>query len=282
MRRVSIIVVVGMAWAPAAVALTPLPLQVNVEQSASAGTLPKGAQRVDMMRVRFSAPCDQDIVVRSLKVHHRGLGAIEDIDRVYAMDGLRRVSRAARIRRSDETATLRFRSLAVNRCTVKTIAVLLDFSPSAQAGSQHTLTLELPEDIDANASVSVTTYEDAEATRIAPGETGSVSVEFLDLPSPLRYGERRTLARLRISADREKDQEIVSVTLTKDGSARGADLQNLFMETTRRERLSMQQDSLEGESVTFRSAPPLFLGRNAEQLLIVRGDIRASRKRTVK
>lgn len=250
-----------------------------VVQTSVSGSVPRGAQRVPFLSLAMTAGCDADVDVREVTVVHDGLGESADLLRVYATDGKRRLTRSRSIDASDRTATLRFfPELTVKACASKTIIIAADIAPDAAAAGEHTLSVELGTDVAVRLSVP----EVAPVATVRPKSVGAVAVTFLDLLQPLRFGNSRTLARFRLEADGAADQEIHAITFTNDGKATDDDLRTLRVQNRRRETLTQTAASMDGDRVRLTFDPPLRLDRNDEILLELKGDVRASNRRTVR
>ncbi len=244
-------------------------------------SIPAGAQRVAMLRLRLSAACAADVPVTTLTLWHRGRGDRRDILSVYAMSGGRRVSRGRQFASGQGDVTLRLRSFVVPACATRELTVLADFSAEAAATGEHQLILLSEADVEASALVSLSTLRQPPFRRTVPRTVGQISVEYLTLTEPLRYGENRRVARFQLIADGADDHRIEAITLTNQGSAHDADLRNLFLESTRGERLTAVASSMEGDSVRLVFETPLILRKNDTQAFTLRADIRASRRRTI-
>ena len=273
--------VVAFALLPSAALAAEASLAVAA-RPAPAAAVARGATRVPFLQLSFSASCAQDVDVSELTLRHRGLGDVADLERVYAWSDNVRASRAAVLAR-EGLVTLRLRPFTVPACGTRQLWILGDFSPEAGVAAQHALVLESAADVRADAPVAMESASAAMPAAVAGGEvSGSVTVEMLDLPAELRYGRARTVARIRLKADGERPQLLRSITLTNDGSARDADLQNVVLQTARGDVLAGPVASLRGDAVTLALEEPLLLGRNDTVLLVVKADIRASKRRTVR
>lgn len=259
-----------------------VPLQVfgasgalSVSQSSVAhGSIARGAQRVPFLSLVFSADCAADAVVHELTVKHEGFGDSADLESVYAADGYRRLTRARAFARRDRTLILPLAPpLTVPACASRTVTILADIAPDADVASEHRLRIDGASSLVSDVPVT---------SVVRPVSVGSVHVTFLDLLQPLRYGTKRTLARMQFTADGERDQEIVSVLMTNDGKARDDDLQHLFIQNRKGEVFTTVQRALDGDRVRLYFDPPLRLDRHDTILLELKGDIRASRRRTIR
>ncbi len=86
---------------------------------------------------------------------------------------------------------------------------------------------------------------------------------------------------MRLTGDPRKDQQLLALTLTNGGSARGTDLRSLALYSSANKRLSGVVASLDGDRVRLVMDPPFFLQRSAQYLVEVRADVRASSRRTL-
>lgn len=260
------------------------PLLTVQELSRPSGSVPLGAQRVPMLTLRMTAACAQDVRVASLTLQHRGLGSPQDIAGVYAFfNGVRR-SRSRAPSGRNGTATLTLRGVTVPACGTLSVDILGDVKSTAAPSGEHAFSLVWAGNVVTEPPVPVVLNlaGDAAARTIPVGNAvGTVTADALPLPSTLTYGSARTLARLRLTA-KEDDRQLTAITFVNDGSARDADLQNLFLETSGHTRLSPTLPSLQGDRVRVELQPPLVLRRSEVRLVQLLGDVRASRRKTVR
>lgn len=243
-------------------------------------SVPHGAQRVSLIQLKLKANCDEDAIIKEVIVKHGGLGASSDIERVYLAEGNRRMSSSQSFSSNTRTAILRPMALTVKKCQERTIEVRGDFSADAATGGEHRLivsALRLGSGNLIQPNVGSATL----TAKTVPQTTGAVTVEFLPLLDNVRFGAGKTVARFRLSADNEQDQLIGAMTLTNDGSARNSDLRNLKLMNGQKV-LSDTLDRLDGSVARFTLDQPLRIGKNATVLLIVKADVRASAKRTIR
>ena len=249
------------------------------QQGAVSASVPKGAQRAVFLEASLKAECDRDVTVESVTVKHRGLGEANDLARVYATEGEARLTKTRSLDSSDRAAELRFvPALTVKACSTKRIQIRADFSTEAAAAGEHGLLIE---SVAADAPVTLSSGKPATVTA-RPVSTGAIGVSFLDLPRALQFGKNRTFARIRLDADNVANHVLGSITLTNEGKATDDDLRNLRLENARGDVLTDVAPSLDGDTVTLTFDPPLALQHNATVLLQLKGDIAASKKRTIR
>lgn len=245
------------------------------------GSIPQGAQRVSMLTVALQASCASDVAVSSLEVRHGGLGSVRDLSRLYLMEGGRRASRGA-VPNDQAPTMLRLRGFTVDACGTRILTVAADFSASAAAAGEHRLTLEeVSADAPARAIAAAASSSSVPRATITPGASAELSIEFLPVRTSVTYGANRTLARLRLENDGRRAQSVLAITFTNDGSARDADLQNLALYNSAGERISATAEVLDGSILRLELDPALHLESRDEKVLELRGDVRASRKRTI-
>lgn len=249
--------------------------------SPQTASIPLGAQRVLMQTVTLSASCEADVTVSSITVTHASAGDARDIEHVYAMENDRRISRVTSFSGSDSRATLRMPSFVIPKCGKRIIRILADFSVDAAAQGEHSVFISSWEDVTTSATtINAKLSSNLGASRVAPVSKGSIDIEYLPVLTSTTYGANRTLLRMRLTAKGEA-QLIRSVTLTNDGKARDTDMRRLSL-GTRDETLTDVLPSLSGDKATFTFDPPLRLDRGEDILLLLTGDVRASRKQTIK
>jgi hypothetical protein len=231
---------------------------------------------------------DAEATLHSITLTHRGAGRTADIDRVYATFGDERLTDEVSINAADRRVTLRFvPSLHIAAMQSVSLTIFADMSPSAASASEHMLILMDPADVDAEGkyvALMSTGANDSRARTAGPSR-GTISVEYLDVSGPVRYGKRRTIARIRLSADAVEDHRLYSIILTNDGKARRADLQSLFVQSNRGSILTQTMPKLagaHGDTVKFLFTPPYPLGKNASVVLNVIADVSASRRKTIR
>jgi len=249
----------------------------------SAGSIPRGAQRVPLLTITLNASCSADVTVDELRLHHAGLGNPEDITSLYATDGRMRLSRTTSFSGNNRTATLRLTRLTIERCTSKTVQIAADFSVSAENGGEHRAELKTVADIVAgDALVTIKADTSGATLRTAPSTSGTITVSYPPLRSTVKYGNNRTLGRLKLEADNEDDHAISSITLTNEGKARDTDLQNLYLETSAGEKISGTLRKLDGDKAVFVFSEPFILEKNQARVLEVKGNVRAASKKTIR
>lgn len=255
-------------------------LTVNTT-SAGYGSIPPGAQRVEMLRMNLSADCTGNVPIRSINLQRRGLGFNTDISDVYVMHRGRRVSSARPITQRSGNVDLSLRDLTIPACMDENIEIYADFSSSASPAGEHTLVLR---SIDAGKS---TVRIDQRNTDFTPtlrtaggGRRGSLSVQYLRLNNRVRYGSRQRLLRFTLEADSMGDQRVSQITFTNNGSASDSDLQNLFVEFRNR-RISTLASQMDDDRVTLVLDPPFTIPSGSTLQFGLRADVRASRSRTI-
>lgn len=254
-------------------------LTVQMQESATVASIPRGAQRVLMLTAWFTASCDQDVPVRGLELEHRGMGALEDIAGVYAESGGRRISRSRTFSSHDAALSLNIPTLTVPACTTVEVLVRANFSADAAISGEHRLII--PDAAAILTDARVTLKSASTTLRRTTGERrGTVTAEVLPPLNAVRYGDNRIVARLRLSADQQYDQEISSIILTNQGSARDQNLQHITA-VVRGNAVTQEAPTMRGKEVTLLFDPPLLLERGTTRLIDVRADVRSGVSRTI-
>src|SRR3989344_3815510 len=196
--------------------------QLIVEEVATMGlfSVPRGAQRIELLRLRLHALCDDDVSIHGISIHRIGAGSTEDIARVYAMSDVQRLTRGYTIPARDGIVHLTMRRMVLPACQERLVSIMVDFSSDAQVGGEHRFTLE---SIDADVPViyrkGIRTMPIPAGQITAGSRIGEIAVAFLRLVKPVSYGAKRTVARIQLSADAVSPHRIYAVTFTNDGSA---------------------------------------------------------------
>jgi len=244
------------------------------------GSVPVGGSRIPMLTLTLQASCAAPVSIRTLTVHHKGMGATDDIERVYLLEGTTRISRAAVLQRTTGEAILRPSKLTIDACTTRTLQVAMDLSADAHAGAEHSIVLNGEDDIQSNGDVSVKTAASASVSA-APKNAGSVT--YTEVPLATRnvlFGKNRSLLRFSLKANTVA-QSVNAITFTNDGSARNTDLQNLALYTSNGQQVSESAISLDDDTVRIVFDPAFTIEKNATHLLTLRGDVTASKRRTI-
>lgn len=247
-----------------------------------AGSVPVGAQRVQMLQLELRSSCSASVNLSSIVLRHVGHGAVSDIDRIYGYADGSRATRTSTFRR-DGVVTLYFRNFAIPQCASRTLDIVADFATDASPAGEHAVTLSQASDVAADPSARIFLGSAVKMGLVRPtGRTiGSVTVELLDLLLHPRFGDDQVVARFLLKGG-DRDQEVSAMTFTNDGSARNGDLVDLAVTTTTGTRLSNRAAALSGDKVRLEFVEPFVLGRNQSRMLQLRADVRASSKRTLR
>ncbi len=255
---------------------------IDISVTSHGGTAPLGSQRIPLLSVQLAVPCGEDAILTSLTLAHRGAGEAKDFVSIYASINGRRVGRPVRTLR-DEAALIRLPSTSLPKCTTTIVDILGDLSVDAAAAGEHLWSVSA---IDAGGRetriASSGSSSTARPTTVGVGQTpGTIVVDYPELLRPVTYGARRTVLRLRVKA-KDRDQQVQSITLTNDGSARDSDLQNLYLQNSRGEKITSVAATMDGDRIELSFDPPLTLTRNDVRVLELVADVRASRRRTIR
>ncbi len=257
-------------------------LLVSIESAPLLGSTPRGAMRVVMATLNVSASCDSDVTVTGLDLMHTGLGKTSDIAGVYLHDGLKRVSRSQTFDSRSRTAHLRVTALTVRRCEAVRVNVLLDIASDADVASEHGVTIQRASSVSSTAKT--TTLLRSDGTRrifTLPKDVGSITVNFLPIKGPLRYGRRETVARVQLTADAKNDHLLQSITLKNLGDARDMNLLNFALENRRGDVLTPLAQRMRGLFVTLEFDPTYILERGRTTVFLVKAQINASQSKQV-
>lgn len=273
----------GLFTGIALVSVSP-PFRVTAQPSASMA-VSRGALRVPFVTVTVAVSCSAaaPVTLSTLRVHHEGLGSAEDIDGLYVLDGHTRESRVQQLAATSRTATLRLRPMAMHPCSERTLTVAGNFSAEAAFAGEHRFVVESVTGLlgDSAYDVVPAPLPAVKPLRVAPSDVEAPSLTPRPLSGRITYGTARTLARFLLSGGSE-DLSISALTLTNRGSATNADLQNLRIVNAKGQTLTGVTEALAEDRVRLEFSPPLVLERSTELLLEVRGDVRASVRRTVR
>jgi hypothetical protein len=271
----------GAAFARSLPATTSNQLTVTTLALPDVGSVPQGAQRIPVLALRFSSACGADATINSITLQHSGLGAVSDFLRVYAAKGTQRLTRGITVSARDPFTLSLPSTLSIKACMSVDVVIQADLSPTALAASEHRFDVT---SVDAGQGTNVRIVPKASsvATRItATANPAQVSVELLDLLTPVYYGENQILARLAVTGQGGKDQQITAITLENQGSASNLDLRNLVFITADGKQASSITSSLDGRMVRLVFATPFVLKGRERKILQLKGEVRASSRKTV-
>lgn len=254
-------------------------LTVTTTDVGTQRSLPPGAHRVPMLELSLEASCDADISIRSLQLRRRGMGDATDIAGVYLMDGTERITNSRTITSRDGRVNLALQKFTLPACSATVWTVAVDIASSADVGSEHRFTLD-GMDVD-GADIRIFALPAAAPSTVRGTSRSTVTATMLPLHRRPLYGDRRTLARIRLDSTGSDDVALTAMTLTNDGSARDGDLRDLVLVTGGGKVVTKSAPQLDGDRLRLVFSPAFVVGRRDERLLELRGNVRASRKRTV-
>ncbi|MDD5055546.1 MAG: hypothetical protein PHZ00_04745 [Candidatus Peribacteraceae bacterium] len=257
-------------------------LTVQLEDATPVGAVPRGATNIPVGILNISASCDADITIRSIDLTHVGMGRSSDISAVYVNLNNRRLSRAQRFDRTSGAASVAFRSLVVKRCDAIRLAVNVTVANDADPAGEHGVILGSPASIDSTAGKTVLLDSDVSRRVIAsPVNNGAITVHFLPTHSSLLYGRDATLARLQFSADAQGAHLLKKITLTNGGTARNYDFTDLRLETRSGKQLTYLVGGMNERILTLNFNPSYVLPRGNTIVLLLKGKVHASWRRTI-
>ncbi|MBI3619434.1 hypothetical protein HY213_05385 [Candidatus Peregrinibacteria bacterium] len=242
----------------AAMIATKPTLCVSVFPPSTGGVVPQGAQRVPMLTLHLQASCGAPVMISGLTLRHVGFGAVSDLQSVYALAGVRRISRGLSVSARDPLH-LRVGGVTVPACESLDLTVDADFSSTAQAAAEHGFALVSVE-TSGTAVVSLVAQQTLPVRNIVPSATSAtITAQLLPVLTSIEYGANMVVARLSLASTGTDDQQILAITFHNDGSASDHDLQNFFLETNSGERVSQIVPQMDGRSSAFHSIPRSFL-----------------------
>lgn len=162
------------------------------------------------------------------------------------------------------------RTFVVPSCESRELNFLVDFASTASPAGEHRLEIFSESDIDAAATIKLTTALTTKARRTVGRRVGQVSVSFINLTNPIRYGPDQRVARIKLSADNQDDHLVQAITFTNDGTARDNDLTDFYLETSYGQRVtSITQQMFEDQArIVFN--PPYLLKRGRDRIFNLR------------
>ena len=257
-------------------------LSVVTGNASLVSSVAAGSQHIPMLSLTMTASCNADIPITAINIVRRGLGANSDIQSVYAESGNSRLSSARSISKRDGIVQLRLRRFTVPSCETRTVGIFVDFSADASIAGEHSISLAPIQPIDAgNARVSLQIADAPIVRRTTGSVRSSVTVDMLDINQRISYGNRRTVARYRLTEEGNEQQQIQSIRFTNLGSASDNHLRNLYLQTSAGKRVSSILSQMEGDTAFITFDQPLIIASGRRLVFELKADIRASRSKTI-
>jgi len=258
-------------------------LTVQVEEGGILTSVPRGSQRLPMLSLSLGASCRADVKIDALNVKRVGLGDRSDITAIYAMSGIRRLSRASSIPRRSGEVQLRLRQFTIPACEQREVDILMDLSSDAAVAGEHRIVLDRPNAIDAgNAQVIYTRVQENLTRRTAGYSQGSIEFEYKNTTINARYGQNRELSKFTLSASSQNNHAVSAIRFTNRGTAKSQHLRNLFIDTGRNVRISKILPRMSGDIAYIEFDPQLILKKNQSRVFTLRGDIIGSTYRNIR
>jgi hypothetical protein len=95
------------------------------------------------------------------------------------------------------------------------------------------------------------------------------------------YGRDATLARLQLSSDGDGAHLLKKITLTNEGTARNYDFTDLRLETRSGKQLTNVVMGMNERTLTLDFTPSYVLPRSGSVVLLLKGKVHASWRRTI-
>ena len=247
--------------------------------------VPRGASRVPVLRLVFSASCMQDVTIDDILFRDTGAGLPSDITHVWmSVDGVR-VSRARALNR-DKSVQLRFRRpYTIPACKSRAIDVYAAVSPVALASGRHTFSLDAPEDVFADAPVTGEFPMSGERMSISGSTGGRIQLTYL----PIEAGPRiegtghEVLGRFRVDIDSTEDQTIHAMTLRQGGTIFDGDILGIYVRSTHgHARFSEIAERMMGDQAYVRFDPPFPMEKGETMELDIVGNLASGTGRTLR
>lgn len=257
-------------------------LTVQLEDATPVGAVPRGATNIPMGILNLSASCDADVTVSNIEVAHIGMGRSSDIAAVYVSADNRRISRSQRFDRRSGVASVAFRSLTIKRCDAVRLGIFVTIAANADPAGEHGIIIRSPASITSSARTVI--LPDADATRrviASPVSDSFVTVRFLPTHSSLLYGRVATLARLQLSSDGRGAHLLKRITLTNQGTARNYGFTEFRLETRSGKPLTNVVMGMNERTLTLEFTPSYVLPRSDSVVLLLKGTVHSSWRRTI-
>ncbi|MBL7057837.1 hypothetical protein ISS03_00725 [Patescibacteria group bacterium] len=180
-------------------------------------TIPSSSARVTFTKFNIAAASDGDVTVNEITVRRTGVGAYNELSRVYLYDGMTRLSNGRTINSDSHSTTFSGLGLKVAAGTVKTITIAAD-TASGSAGN-HSLGINAASDIKTNgASVSGSFPVKGNTMSLSSVTAGTVVLAGNGTLSNPTIGDANvSVAQFKLTAASE-DLMFGDITLKQDGT----------------------------------------------------------------
>src|SRR3989344_6358374 len=258
-------------------------LDIVARPAGMAGSVPRGATNIPMLRLDISPDCENDITLEGITLTHTGLGSVSDIEGVFLSTGQRRVTRVLGFDSGDKKARLRFSPpMKIPKCSAISMQAMINLSPDAKVASEHSVNLKSASDIQSTAkSIKISDRDPSERIIANPKQAGTITVNFLPLYGRLRYGRIETAARIKLSADNKSAHLLKKITLINQEDARDMNLTDMTLQTRSGTVLTRTAQRMHGKTVTLEFNPSYILRRNETLILLLKARVNGGPQRKV-
>ncbi len=271
----------GSLLAPVPAAAASGALTVRVFTGVQTASVPRGAERVPVLRAALTATCTSQVQVSSITLTDRGRSFPADIQSVYVLSGSVRITRGAPLRRQ-KIAEVRFSPpLVLAPCSSQELLFAVDIASGATLSAEHAFLIARPQDVASTAASVQLLGSQGGSIRLGGTLRTTVFVDSLPLLAPVSWGDDQVVARLRLRVRGPDDVALTAMTLTNDGSAANADLQKLVLVSSAGRQLSTIAAALTGRRLQLTFSPMLVLKSNEQRIVTLHASIRASRTHTI-
>ncbi len=242
-------------------------------------SIPRGATRVAMLQLTFTASCAEPVTVHSLTVQHIGLGLWSDFAGIYALQNARRVSGVTQLS-GEGDAVLRFRGVVIPACGTLDVVIAADIAADAQTGGLHGLRIAGAQALETtDARIAVEQQGADMAATVIPAPDSGLEVAVTAPKQTLRYGKNRILGTVTLRARGSDGIAVSAITLTNKGTANDENLRNVHLEFQGK---SISGNALlQGGKVVLALSSPLAIRSRGSVRLTLRGDVVSGTYRTV-
>ncbi|MFH1670606.1 MAG: S-layer homology domain-containing protein [Patescibacteria group bacterium] len=268
------------ATTPSDSTLTLTPMNVSTTKK----SIPKGALRVSMLSVDFTASCDSGLSIEGVTLTREGFGSRTDIDGVYAVVGGERLTRKRTIEAQNNTVSLHFtRPIVVPACSSKRVDFVADIAAGASVSGEHRLTIRTARDVESNAQRVQSFPVKGGTYTVAAVTTGAVTVEYRTVaPSEVKVGGKGVaIGKFSVTANSVENQVLTSILLNQDGSLKPGDIENIRIRKTNGEVLTNVANKLTTDYVLLTFNPSFVVKQGDNISLEIVADIIGGAGRTI-
>lgn len=203
-------------------------LTVEMGDSLSGVTVPKGATAVEVLNLEFTAEGD-DAELDGFTLHRTGVGSVNDISYIYIYNGDERLTSGRTFSSSTNEVVFGSLNLAVEDGETVTLTLVVDFASGATTGDENAVELTSSDKVDTNAAEVTGTFGIVgETFTISGASAGTVTIAKTgSTPNPTLGDTDAEIAEFQLTSSSSEDSVLTRIALTIKGTAPANTYSNL-------------------------------------------------------